>query len=703
MSPMEDDGAPSSSFPIQRLLSGLLKFWWLLVLTLALGLGVAVFFVLNEPPTFTSKASMWETVKIHLPEGGLFAEDVQNFLGTQTELLQSDTLRERALDRLKTSRKDVAIPLETDGQPLPVTVRVSGSAKSSVFTLQATSSHAAYAQAYLDSLMAVYLEYKKNIRKQVSGSTLNSITEEVQQAERDLKRDQDILLEFQRSNNLAILQQQGAVAGSYLATLQTKLSDLLLENRLLQATALDQAQAGASVTNASAGTNVLALTSLSPSGSPEATSERQTASKELELLKIQRAKLSVNLRPKHPKIVKLDADIERAEKLMEIYARQSREQLLASRQSLQLRIDNVQKSIAEWQTNVISANTLLADAERLKINIQRDQTIYDRLNVLMQNVGISRNIDQETLAILEQAAPSKRSYTHETGILAAGGVSGLGLGLGLILLIVLRDDRLGSVTEVNSRLGQVIVGQVPEVRRLKRNDALPLVQIDDARHAYAESFRSLRSALIFMVTDAQRPKVVLITSAIPGEGKSTVAANLARTLALGGASVVLVDGDMRKGKLHDLMGLPQQPGLAEALSAPGELDKVIQTNCLPNLSFIARGSAPGHSGDLLLASRLDELLTQLRDRFDYVLIDSSPVFAADDASTLAPMVDGTLFVVRSRFSRAGAVREAIELLYQRNARVLGVIFNQANASSRSYYYYKYADYHAAGGKLKTES
>jgi len=92
------------------------------------------------------------------------------------------------------------------------------------------------------------------------------------------------------------------------------------------------------------------------------------------------------------------------------------------------------------------------------------------------------------------------------------------------------------------------------------------------------------------------------------------------------------------------------------------------------------------------ARRLIRILARLRQQFDFVLIDSSPIFAADDATTLAPKVDATLFVVRSRFSRIGPVREALDLLYQRQARVLGVIFNQADASARSYYYYKYAAY-----------
>jgi Mrp family chromosome partitioning ATPase len=124
------------------------------------------------------------------------------------------------------------------------------------------------------------------------------------------------------------------------------------------------------------------------------------------------------------------------------------------------------------------------------------------------------------------------------------------------------------------------------------------------------------------------------------------------------------------------------------------LEKAIQTNSLSNLAFIASGRVVGNCGDVFLGPAFDQVLARLREQYDYVVIDSSPVLAADDASTLAPKVDGTLFVVRSRHSHAGPVREALGLLYQRNARVLGVILNQTDPSSRSNYYYKYAEYHA---------
>jgi capsular exopolysaccharide synthesis family protein len=688
--PAEEDAPSVQPFHIRRLFLFLLKFWWLPLVTLVVGLGAAGGFVWWKPPTYVSKARMWETIKLRLPEGSLFAEDVQNFLGTQTELLQSETLRELALARLRGASNN--IPLEKDGEPMLVDIRVVGASKSSVFRLEASSADAAYTRAYLDALMNVYLEYKRNVRKVVSGDTLASITEQVQRAERDLKDAQDILAAFQRTNNFAILEEEGRTSGGYLARLRTQLSDLQLEYRLLLLTSSNSAPAATIETNASPELADSLITFPSPMSSV-VPPEHQSAFKELELLKLQRDKLSRYLRPKHPKIVKLDADIERGMKLIEIYQRQNQDQLEASRKAIELKIENVLLSIKEWEAKVVAANSRMADAERLKVNVQRFQSIYDRLVLLVQNVGISRNIDHETLAILEPAGPARRTYTHEISLLGLGGFAGFGLGLGLIVLLMVRDDRFTSLLEVNEKLGGMIVGQVPEVPGLRPNATLPLVEAEDQRHAYAESFRNLRSALIFMTAEAERPRVVLITSALPHEGKSTIAANLARTLALGGSRVVLVDADLRKGVLYKLVGLEREPGLTEILREPGRLEKVVQTNSMANLFFVSSGSALDNCGDAFLSPEFDGILTRLRQQFDYVIIDSSPVFAADDASTLAPKVDGTLFVVRSRFSRAGAVREALGQLYQRNSRVLGVVFNQADASARDNYYYKYSDYY----------
>ncbi|MGD0261300.1 MAG: polysaccharide biosynthesis tyrosine autokinase [Verrucomicrobiota bacterium] len=693
LGPGDDSSAPASPVRIQRLLAYLRRYWWIPALTLLLSLGAGTAFVLWAPPTFVSTAAIWETEKLQIPQGAAFVGDVQNYYGTQMELLLSGRLHQLALARLQASSTN-AVPLDKDRKPLKVKATVKQQPKSTIFVLHASSPNPEYSQAFLDALVNEYLAYKKNVRKLVSGDTLSSISDQVLRLERELKADQEALTTFQRSNNLAILQEEGTIAGGYLARLQTQLSDLKLESQLLEATALEQDQAGATNTHAP-GSLLDAVRAAGSGSSSPAITEHQSAFNELELLKVQRAKLSKYLRPKHPKIAKLDSDIEHGQKVIQLYQTQTRDQLDTSRQAIKMKSDSVQATIKVWESKVVEANSRIAEADRLKLSITRSQSLYDRLVVLLQNVDISRNIDQETITVLEPASTAERSYKLEIIVLGLALFAGIGLGLGLVFLLEVRDDRFASPNEVNEHFVGSVVGQVPEVRAPKPKGALPLLAQDDPRHTYAESYRNLRSALLFLPVGGLRPKIVLVTSAVPNEGKSTIATNLAETLALGGARVLLVDGDMRKGKLHEMLGLRPEPGLAEVLTGATPLEQALQRNCRPNLSFLGRGRNIKNPGDAFLGPELDRTLALWRDQFDFVVIDTCPVFAADDAASLAPKVDGTLFVVRRSFSRARIVREALEVLGQRQARILGVVFNRADASAGSYYYYKHAEYYSA--------
>jgi Mrp family chromosome partitioning ATPase len=136
-----------------------------------------------------------------------------------------------------------------------------------------------------------------------------------------------------------------------------------------------------------------------------------------------------------------------------------------------------------------------------------------------------------------------------------------------------------------------------------------------------------------------------------------------------------------------------KPGLSDLLDRPHDMDAIIQRDSRSNFAFLSRGRTVRNPGDLFLASKLDQVFTRFRKKFDHVIIDTSPIFAADDAASLAPKADGTLFVVRSGFSSAGAVKEALDLLAQRQVRVLGLVFNRADASARSYYAYKHSEYY----------
>jgi capsular exopolysaccharide synthesis family protein len=700
----DGDADSVSPLKIQRFFRFLRTYWWVPILTMLLLVGGALLYNSWRPPTYTSVARMWETEKLSLSQGASFTGDAATYYGTQIELLRSETMQELALARLKSSGTN-SIPLGDDNRPPKVKLQITQAPKSSVFAIEAFCSNPEYTRAFLDAVTVEYIEYRKNIRKLVSGGTLSSISDQAVKLEQELKEDQDTLTAFGRTNNLAILQEEGTVAADYLTRLKTQVSDLKLEAKLLDSTDFDPDWVLPGQTNA---VGLLSESLNNPnnqnSSSTLVAMDRHSAEKEVELLKAQRVRLSKYLRPKHPKITKLDADIARAQKLLELYQSQSADQLAAYRQSVKLKIENLQPAIKEWEGKVVEANNQMAEVDRLKLNMSRTQALYDRLALLLMNVDLTRNVNEESLAVLEPASPARRSYKQETTLLGLAVFAGLVFGVGIVFIVDLRDDRLTCLAEVTEKINAEIMGQVPEMHPRGESDEapLPLLSKDDQRHTYAESYRNLRSALLYLQSGDQHPKVVLVTSAVPNEGKTTVAANLAQTLAFGGSRVLLLDGDMRKGSLCKMLNLQPGPGLSELLGGQIMTDKVIQTNGVTNLSFIASGKIHGNPGDAFLGVGLQNLLAGWRQAFDYVLIDSTPIFAADDAPTLAPKVDGVIFVVRSRFSHARSVTTALEMLRQRQAKVLGLVYNRVRASRKEKYYYTYKEYYHHTGE-KAES
>ena len=700
LSPMESAPAapPPARLRWQKVWFFLRRFWWIPLITVTVSLIVATAIFLLTPPIFVSSGKLWETDKLRLPDGAAFAQDRENFLGNLAQLLRSQAVRQRTLDWMRANSPN-AIMLGEDGEPLPVDIEVYSPPRSAVYMIEARSLNPAFTPVYLNALMKQYLEFRRNSRREISSDVLASISEQVQKLERSLKTDQAALEAYERSNNFAVLQEESAAEGRYLTRLKTELSDYQLQMKLL-----DDA-ANKDVASGNGTNNVDSLLERLSNTDPATSAGRLEAARQVELLKAERAKLSKYLRPEHPKIAKLDESIARNQKLIDLYLHQNQQQIAAMRDSLQLKITNVQAFIKQWETKVADSSERLASANGLKQTIARNQAMYDRLVSMLQNVDVSRNIDQDTLSVLEQATPSKRSYKEVRTLGTQAGLIGMALGLGIIFFMAIRDDRFASIVEVTETFGDNVVGQVPEIPELNASVEAPLalLQSNDDRHMYAESYRNLRSALLYLSVDGQRPRVLLITSAVPNEGKSTVAANLARAMALGGSKVLLVDADLRKGHIHERLKLKSKPGLSEVLRKSHEWTDIIQPTDLEGFSFLARGAICHNPGDLFLNPVFDDLLGRLRERFDYVIMDSSPVFAADDSSTLAPKVDGTLFVVRSRFSNARAVREALNLLFQRQARVLGLILNRADTTGRSYYAYKYAEYYAGASKAAAEA
>jgi Mrp family chromosome partitioning ATPase/uncharacterized protein involved in exopolysaccharide biosynthesis len=734
------------AFSVERYLSFLKNKWWILLLTVLVFGGLAAAYIAWWPVSYASKAHVWMAGKIRLREGALYDDQSQNFGATQVELLQTDMIQRRALARLNDTLH-MAIPTNADGEITLVKLKASQVQKSSIMELKAIGPTPDFTRAYLDATMEEFLAYKKEVRETQAGDTYTSVTAQINRAEADLKAAQDKLTTYMRENNVAVLEEQAKAAGAYLTQLLTEFSQLELESKLLEGASGGGTNAPAAGTNALASLPSLRRAADGGSSAASAQSAYAGAQQEIEKLKLIRERFTTVFRPKHPKLVRLDEEIAQAERLVEFFSHQSREQLATSKQEVKVKMDAVQQTIKDWEVKVASASERIAEDQRLKLNVDRLRSFYDHLLILLQSVDVSRNLEQENLSILDRASPPRPTKLPVPLVAALGLVLGIFAGLGLIFLVERRSDRLTSMADLAWRFEERIVGQVPEAPRAKKNGHPALLEMNDDRHLLVESFRSLRSALLFGFNGGEKPKVLLLTSATPGEGKSTMAANLARTLAFAGSRVLLVDADLRRGLLHELFGVPQSPGLSDLLANGGDLSQYVipipldsqpstpnpqpstlnpQPSTLnsqpltpnplsaggegrgevapkpstlnpqpPNslLHLLPRGTSPSNAGELLLGPECDRFLARARQEYDRVIIDSIPVFAADDTTSLAPRTDGVIFVVRNSFASTRTVRSALELLYDRQALVLGLVYNRANSRAPSYDYYKYAKYY----------
>ena len=223
-----------------------------------------------------------------------------------------------------------------------------------------------------------------------------------------------------------------------------------------------------------------------------------------------------------------------------------------------------------------------------------------------------------------------------------------------------------------------------------------LVVLDDPRSFAAEAYRVLRNNLHYANPDAPLRRI-LVTSAGPGEGKSTTAANLALVLAQGDRPVLLVEADLRRPNVHTLFRQPSSPGLSSYLVGDALLEAVLLKSAVPNLSLVASGPIPPNPAELLASRRMHAFLATVAERFDVVILDSPPVLATSDACALAPHVDGVLLVVDSGRTPQVSLTRAKERIEAVRGRVLGAVLNRFDAGANGYsrrYYNTYDKYYS---------
>jgi len=642
------------------------------VLCFVLVIGAMLTYETLRLETYTSFAQLYLSGDVQLNTGIFLTEDTVNYYGTQIELLKSARLQGAAFDRV-----GITIP---PGKKSPFQVDVFQPMKTSILVVRVTGPEPLAVQRLLQALLEEYLSYKKDTRKSTTEDLVSSLTAELAKREVDLKAEQDKWADFQRSNNMAVLEEQGKSAGLYLSDLNLQLDKLKLERKLLQ-----QGVAEAAI----GGTNG----SLAPVGSANALVDNpgtnalragndlalKSAQVELAVLLAERAQETNGLGEMHPAVRKLNSDIARLQKTVSVLSEQDLSQKKVNTEELEARIAAIEQSIPAVEAKVLSTDERLSEGQRLKNSIQRQQGFYDHLLSMLQGVDLSKTVQQERLSVLQDASAARPTERYLVLRLALASVAGLCLSLGSIFVWYLLDDRFVSVRDINDQFGEPVLGLVPQVRVARSKPRMVLIEPNDTRTAYAEAYRHLRSALLLSSVRENGPQTFLFTGASQAEGKTTVAVNLGRVLARSGLKVVLADMDARAGGIGRLLGAEPAAGVLDYLRGDATVQDIVQPTDVPELRFVSAGTQKEDVEDLFLRPRVEELLSDLRNISDFVILDGPPILATDDVALLVPHADTVVLVVRPFYTRSRAVRQALDMLYQRRAKRVALVLNRARA------------------------
>ncbi|MDV7751308.1 CpsD/CapB family tyrosine-protein kinase [Enterococcus casseliflavus] len=221
--------------------------------------------------------------------------------------------------------------------------------------------------------------------------------------------------------------------------------------------------------------------------------------------------------------------------------------------------------------------------------------------------------------------------------------------------------------------------------------AVSLISLIDPTSPISEQYRTIRTNIQFASSADRKIQTIVITSSGPGEGKSTTSANLAVVFAKSGQRVLLVDADMRKSTVYKTFNLMNATGLSTVLSTSTSVLEAAQKTMIDNLSVLTSGPKPPNPSELLGSARMNQVIEEAKNLYDVVIFDMPPVVAVTDAQIMASKADGTLMVVRENVSRKESLTKAKELLGMVQARMLGVVYNGAEHSKDSGYYYYYSN------------
>jgi polysaccharide biosynthesis transport protein len=727
---------PSHESTVGEYFRVLLKRKWIVLGCVATIFSVVAIATLRTTKVYEASG----TIAINKPDNSLNFQNAATFnfdyydpseLETEVRILQSDVLaleviRELNLDRRPDMGGQTAPSSSLDLAPDPLQVdpakasamvggfrgslKVALSQNSRIIEVHYRSADPQLAANVVNKLMETYVEDNRKARFESTMQASDWLQKQLVDLQMKVETSQEKLVRYQKEHEILGIDEKQNIITAKLDELNKSLTQAESERmdkealyQLVQSGDPDAIVASTSGADADSGVQ-------SSSGLLENLRTKQAE------LKIQAADLNTQFGPAYPKLAQLnnqlkEIDVQIQAETKKVVSKVRGQYMTALRREGMLRdaLEKQKQEANKLNESAITYNLLKRDADTYR-------ALYEGILEKLKQAGVSAGLKSNNFRIVDSARPP--SYPIEPNIprnLGFALLLGLTTGVGLAFLLEGLDNTIRTTDQAQTISGLPSLGMIPlgsksardgaNAKRLviaSSKEAVELITQVRPQSQMAESYRALRTSLLLTSIGAP-PKVILVTSALPQEGKTTTSINTAVVLAQKGVRVLLVDADLRRPSIHKTLGMGPRSGLSNVLTGSSTLDQTItRTSILPNLFILPAGTPPPNPAELLASSAMRDILGQLCEQYDHIVVDTPPTLSVTDAVVMSPRADAVVLVIRSGQTTKQALRRARDILAQVNAKVVGVLLNAVDLSSPDYYYYyeyqgKYARYYRDEG------
>lgn len=403
-------------------------------------------------------------------------------------------------------------------------------------------------------------------------------------------------------------------------------------------------------------------------------------------------------KPAYPKMQQLQSQIAEIQAKIDIEVENIRSSIKSNYEAAKSKESMLMAKMDESKLDLLDLQGRSIQYTILKRETDTNRQLYDGLLQRLKEVSVAGGADTNNISVVDKADIPRHKYKPNLFINTLIAMFfGLFGGVGLAFFFEHLDDTIKQPEDMEKLLGISTLGVIPEIKegkeRGKNGTDLAMTTIDDPRSAFAEAYRSVRTALQFSTAEGA-PKVLMVTSSSAGEGKSTTALSLAIHFAQTGKRVLLVDADLRNPSLHRTLELENTTGLTNVLAGEAKPFEVTKPTSVPHLFFMPTGPLPPNPAELLAGAKMLSLANLAAEKFDHVIVDGPPVLGLADALVLGNLAEGTILVVAAGDTRRGHAQGAIKRLRSAHTRLLGGVLTKLDSRSNSYgyhqsYYYYY--------------